>query len=233
MILIKELNQYRSKDYQSAINCLITEAYDKVNARMDTTLLDLLSSSSGINSKTYDIKSLDPKRIYDLNTIKSLCIDYRLRFLSSSLYKADFPEQVLAEINFIKDQTKIKFDDFFMIAPAEVFSLKNYDDPLLFANLGNGYYYYITQWGNDLSNYRKLKYWPVRNFENLVLTLFVLSALLTLVYQFSFGNLTDYGKTFIMILFTFKSLIAITGYIIISRGFNLSTSSWNSKYFNH
>lgn len=233
MNLITVLNKYRLNNHQSAINNLLSDSYEKANARINTTLTDLLSSQSDTVIQTKYIELLDPTKVYDLSSIKSLCVDYRLRFLPSSLYKAEFPEQVIAEINFIKDETKIKFDDFFMIAPAEVFKLKNYDDPLLFANLGNGYYYFITQWGNDLSKYRKLKYWPLRNLENLVITLFILSVFLSSIYQLSFGKFTDYGKTFIMTLFTFKSLIAIAGYIIISRGFNLSSSSWNSKYFNN
>lgn len=233
MNLITVLNKYRLNNHQSAINNLLSDSYEKANARINTTLTDLLSSQSDTVIKTKYIELLDSTKVYDLSSIKSLCVDYRLRFLPSSLYKAEFPEQVIAEINFIKDETKIKFDDFFMIAPAEVFNLKNYDDPLLFANLGNGYYYFITQWGNDLSKYRKLKYWPLRNLENLVITLFILSVFLSSIYQLSFGKFTDYGKTFIMTLFTFKSLIAIAGYIIISRGFNLSSSSWNSKYFNN
>lgn len=233
MRLISVLDKYRLNNHQSAINNLLSDGHKKANARIENTLIDLLSSESDTVIHTKHIELLDPNKIYDLSSIKSLCVDYRLRFLSSSLYKAEFPKQVIAEINFIKDETKIKFDDFYMIAPAEVFNLKNYDDPLLFANLGNGYYYYITQWGNDLSKFRKLKYWPLRNLENLVTALFVLSVFLSSLYQLSFGNFTDYGKTFIMTLFTFKSLIAIAGYIIISRGFNLSTSSWNSKYFNN
>lgn len=233
MRLITVLDNYRTNNLNSAINNLLLEGHKKANTRISSTLADLLSPNSDTKINTKDIQSLNPKRIYDLSTIKSLCIDYRLRFLSSSLYKSEFPEQVIAEINLIKDETKIKFDNFYMIAPAEFFNLKNYDDPLLFANLGNGYYYYITQWGNDLSKYRKIKYWPLRNLENLVLTLFVLSALLSSIYQLCFGNFTDYGKTFIMTLFTFKSFIAIAGYIIISRGYSLSSYSWNSRYFNH
>lgn len=233
MRLISVLDKYRSNNNQSVINKLLSDGYKKADAKINSTLTDLLTSQSNTVIHNKHIESLDPKKVYDLSSIKSLCIDYRFRFLSSSLYKAEFPKQVIAEINFIKDETNIKFDDFYMIAPAEVFNLKNYDDPLLFANLGNGYYYYITQWGNDLSKFRKLKYWPIRNLENLVIALFVLSVFLSSLYQLSFGNFTDYGKTFIMTLFTFKSLIAIAGYIIVSRGFNLSSSSWNSKYLNN
>ena len=168
MRLISVLDKYRLNNHQSVINKLLSDGYKKADAKINSTLIDLLSSQSSTVIHNKHIESLDPKKVYDLSSIKSLCIDYRLRFLSSSLYKAEFPKQVIAEINFIKDETKIKFDDFYMIAPAGVFNLKNYDDPLLFANLGNGYYYYITQWGNDLSKFRKLKYWPLRNLENLV-----------------------------------------------------------------
>ena len=43
-----------------------------------------------------------------------------------------------------------------MMAPSKLFELENYDDPLMFVNLGNNYYYLIHKWGNDMSFFRKI-----------------------------------------------------------------------------
>ena len=123
MRLISVLDKYRSNNNQSVINKLLSDGYKKADAKINSTLTDLLTSQSSTVIHNKHIESLDPKKVYDLSSIKSLCIDYRLRFLSSSLYKG-FPKQVIAEINFIKDETNIKFDDFYMIAPAEILILK-------------------------------------------------------------------------------------------------------------
>ena len=44
------------------------------------------------------------------------------------------------------------------MAPSKLFELENYDDPLLFASLGDGYYYLIHKWGNDLSFLEKYQF---------------------------------------------------------------------------
>ena len=61
-----------------------------------------------------------------------------------------------------------------------MFRLKNYDDPLLFINLGNDYFYLIHKWGNDLSPFRKLLMWPFKNILNLIVFMIILSLFLTL-----------------------------------------------------
>ncbi|WP_395062778.1 hypothetical protein [Flavobacterium sp.] len=48
------------------------------------------------------------------------------------------------------------------MAPSKAFNLKKYDDPLLFAPIGNDYYYLIHKWGNDLAWYKNFKFYQLK-----------------------------------------------------------------------
>ena len=121
-----------------------------------------------------------------------------------------------------------------IMAPSKLFELENYDDPLLFAKLEDGYYYLIHKWGNDLSFFRKLKVWPYKNLINILVFISLISLLITALVP---GNIFYYkgnpgAEFFITFLFILKSVIAIFIYYGFSLGKNFNEFIWNRKYFN-
>ena len=101
---------------------------------------------------------LETDKIFHIDQIKKLAINFRLRFLDSHLFKNQIPDEAITKIRVLEKNHKTTLQGFKIIAPSKTFQLENYDDPLLFAPIGNNYYYLIHKWGNDLSRYsRRMK----------------------------------------------------------------------------
>ena len=202
-------------------------------------LLKVKGKSSVINKNPffefeYNISKIDSNKLFHVNQIKKICIDYRLRFLELNLFKGKVPKKAYENLEKFKaNHPNLKFD-LKIMAPSKLFELENYDDPLLFASLGNGYYYLIHKWGNDLSFFRKISVWPFKNLVNILTFISIISLVITALVP---GNIFYYdGKPgtqfFITFLFILKSVIAIFIYYGFSLGKNFNEFIWNRKYFN-
>ena len=202
-------------------------------------LLKVKGKSSVINKNPffefeYNISKIDSNKLFHVNQIKKICIDYRLRFLELNLFKGKVPKKAYENLEKFKaNHPNLKFD-LKIMAPSKLFELENYDDPLLFASLGNGYYYLIHKWGNDLSFFRKISVWPFKNLVTILTFISIISLVITALVP---GNIFYYdGKPgtqfFITFLFILKSVIAIFIYYGFSLGKNFNEFIWNRKYFN-
>jgi len=189
-----------------------------------------LKSISSTNSNDFNFSLLETKYIFHENQIKKICIDYRLRFLDSSLFKNEIPEEAISKINDLEKNHDVKLEGFKIVAPGNAFNLKNYDDPLLFAPIGNDYYYLIHQWGNDLAWYRKLVVLPIKNVVFFLFFCLLVSAIAT--YLTPTNNLSK-SVSFapvIIFLFMFKSMVASIGYYFFMMGKNFNNMIWNRPF---
>lgn len=194
---------------------------------------NILTSNSGVKENSFEFDKLESKRIYHISTIKNICINYRLRFLDAKYFKGDIPAEAISQIKEIEKQHNTALKGFKIMAPSKLFKLADKDDPLLFAPIGNGYYYLIHKWGNDLHPLRKILVWPFKNIINLALVTMVVSFLITFLVPSGLFSKTDTSAEFIMIfLFNFKMIGAIVIYYGFARGKNFNPAIWNSKYFN-
>jgi hypothetical protein len=179
------------------------------------------------------IAKLESDKVFHIDSIRNICITYRLRFLDSKFYKLDIPEEANIKIRQLETEHKTTLHSFKILAPAKALKLKNYDDPLLFAPLGNDYYYLIHKWGNDLSPFRKWKALPYRNFGNLLVFILLLSIATTFALPHKqLGDETYSTVKMITFLFIFKTYCAIYIYYFFWKGKNFSVSNWDSIYYN-
>ena len=227
------LRKHRSR--QISESDLLAEIKNLLNQDdlKDELIYNQLQSSNERHHNTLDIDLLDTDRIYHVEHIKAICIDYRLRFLDSKLFKGKIPYEAVIKIKELEKEHKTTIDGFKIMAPSKLFKLENADDPLLFAPIGNGYYYLIHKWGNDLSPFRKIAVLPFKNFENLML----LTALVSLIASFfvpkGLLSIETSGVQFLLIfLFMFKSVAAVVLYYSFAAGKNFNTAIWDSKYSN-
>ncbi len=181
----------------------------------------------------FHLERLDSTRIFHIEDIKTLCINYRLRFLDFALFKGSIPTEAIDKIQNLENEHQTDIQNLKIVAPSKMFRLKNADDPLLFVPLGNDYFYLIHKWGTDLHPFRKLLMWPYKNFENLIFTVFLLSIFLTLLIPDGlFSKEQSLNQTFIVFLFMFKWVAAIVLFYGVALGKNFNNQMWNSKYFN-
>ncbi len=229
----KQLLKYRSKRIDGH---LIMEEVQRIfseNEKERSEIISTLTELSDEIENNFNFDLLNTEHIFHIEDIKRLCIIYRLRFLDSRYFKGDFPEEAISEIRSLEKNHDITLKNFKIVAPAKLMKIENADDPLLFAPMGNDYFYLIHKWGNDLHPFRRLLMWPYKNFENLVFTVFILSIFLTAITPMSWFTKTGgMQEEILLFLFIFKMVAAIVLYYGFARGKNFNGAIWNSKYYN-
>ncbi len=227
------LRKHRSKDIsKSDLLAEVKNILDLENHK-DESVYNKLQSQEGISQNSFNIDLLDTDRIYHVEHIKAICIDYRLRFLDSELFKGSIPYEAIMKIKALNKEHGIELSGFKIMAPSKLFKLENADDPLLFAPIGNDYYYLIHKWGNDLSPFRKLAVLPFKNFENLMMLTVLVSLIASFFVPKGLFSIETSGVQFLLIfLFMFKSVAAVVLYYGFAAGKNFNTAIWNSKYSN-
>ena len=145
--LFEELIQERNKDISSnELKTLLKNIWSKEDQVKKT--LNKIN-----NSKFNDLKfdKMVSKNIFHKETIKKICIRYRLRFLDSNLYKGDYPKNITKIIGGLENKHDTKLNNFMIMAPSKLFKIKSPDDPILFVPIGNNYYYLIHKWGEEFN----------------------------------------------------------------------------------
>lgn len=232
--LLEKLNRERSKvdeeqilsEVKSFLNQLQSE-----DAEIEKCVLE--NNFDDEDTNVFDFDLLESNRIYHISQIEKICVNYRLRFLDSHLFKGDLPQEAIQEIKRLNTEHETSLKGFKIMAPSKLFKLKNADDPLLMAPMGNGYYYFIHKWGNDLHPLRRLMVWPVKTLENFIFTMFALSLLATALFPKSiFFDETSGVEFFMLFIFMFKWLLGIALYYGFAKGKNFNESIWQSKFYN-
>ena len=165
--LFNELKIERDKKIDSK---QLMESLKKIWHENDLTLKNInKKNDGGVNSLDFD--KMNSNNIFHSSIIKKICVKYRLRFLDSELFKGEYPQNITKIIRGLENKHNTKLKNFMIMAPSKLFKIKSPDDPILFAPIGNGYYYLIHKWGNDLHPFRKLTMWPFKNIWNLLITI--------------------------------------------------------------
>ncbi|MGB3142648.1 MAG: hypothetical protein WBB24_00945 [Maribacter sp.] len=207
----------------------ILENLDNEMSRIENNL----SKGSRIETNAFDFDLLESSQIYHLEEIKNICIDYRLRFLDTKYFKGEIPVEGISKIKSLEREHNIELKGFKIIAPSKLFKLEDKDDPLLFAPIGNGYFYLIHQWGNDLHPLRKMLMWPFKNIVNLGVLVLLISFLATLLIPEGLFSKTSSATEFwIIYFFMFKCIASVVIFYGFALGKNFNPAIWNSKYFN-
>ncbi|MGY3795645.1 hypothetical protein [uncultured Aquimarina sp.] len=220
--------QQNETNWRSQVEAIFSREDQK-----DSRILDTLENGTPIEKNDFIFDHLDSNNIYHIDQIKKICIDYRLRFLASKYFKGKLPQEALSKIKDLEKIHDLELKGFKIIAPSKLFKLENADDPLLFAPMGNDYYYLIHKWGEDLHPFRKLMMWFFKSFENLIVLTFLVSVLLTFMIPQGLFSKENTSSEYVMIFFfMFKSVAAVVLFYGFALGKNFNTAIWDSKYFN-
>ncbi|SEM27086.1 hypothetical protein SAMN04487910_4604 [Aquimarina amphilecti] len=229
----KKLTQHRNKQFNPSNWEKQVESIFEREEKKDHRILKTLENGTTSEINTFNFDQLESSNIYHIDQIKKICIDYRLRFLDSKYFKGELPREAVLQIKELEKTHKIEMKGFKIIAPSKLFKLANADDPLLFAPMGNDYYYLIHKWGDDLHPFRKIMMWFFKSFENLLILTFLVSLLVTfMVPQGLFSKESNTSEFIMIFFFMFKSVAAVVLFYGFALGKNFNTAIWDSKYFN-
>lgn len=227
--LFEELLVERNKQISSEeLNSLIEDIWSKEDnktKRISNSLKD--TNNDNINQLKFD--EMKTKNIFHKDTIKKICVRYRLRFLDSNLFKGDYPKNITKIISDIEKKHDTKLNNFMIMAPSKLFKIKSPDDPILFVPIGNDYYYLIHKWGEEFNYLRKLLVLPFKNIDNLTIFSVLVSVFFALLGKLFIPSLT-FSEVFILFLFLVKGFIFIFFYMFFLTRRNFNESIWDSKY---
>ena len=230
-----ELKKEKLKNISLQQNLLLLEVYRIINSgsKNKTQILVKTNYSTILSIKKTQFAS---SRIFSISEIRNVCIKNRLRFLDSYYYKSPLPYDVYLKCSAFEIELDIQ-GNFKILTEASNFKAGfPGTQHLIFADLGNGEYYFIAKWGNEYSKFRKFMVLPFRNPEVHLLSIFALSMLLTAITPTRFLT-TDPSIAYLsMIRFAFYFwcvifLAAFSTYYVIGIRKNLNSGEWDSSSF--
>jgi hypothetical protein len=194
-------------------------------------LKNLFKSIEISTLNSFDFDKLSTNKIYHIDQIKKVAIDYRLRFLDLKYFKNKLPKEATAAIQKLEKTHDTKLGAFKIMAPSILFRLEKTDDPLLFVPLGNDYYYLVHKWGNDLHPFRKLLMWPFKNIWNLLFAVLGISWVFTEITPMGlFTKSPDASAYWMLLFFMFKAIASVVLYFGFALGKNFNPAIWNNRY---
>lgn len=180
----------------------------------DARILRGLSQNSQFNriekvrGEQIDLENLEKEyegKVYKIEQIEKLCVNYRLRFLQSRYYTGSYDVEVAAKIKDFAKSTNTSIDDytlgrrFFMMAPQEMFQLRDEKyiskaelrrqaDPAIFYQIDEKHYRLIHKWGNDFTVFRLIegfrwKSWWSHQWFNTVMLMPIVAVLFFLCFE--------------------------------------------------
>jgi len=229
----EKLYNLRSRSLQE--DKLLLEVYEllRQDQEKENRITANISGTSSKPANEFNFDLLETENIFHVDQIKNICIDYRLRFLDTKYFKGQIPAEAISKIKQLEKEHNTEIKGYKIIAPSKLFKLEDKDDPLLFAPIGNGYYYLIHKWGNDLHPLRRILVWPFKNIINLSALVVLISYLATLMVPDGlFSKSSSSAEFWIIFFFMFKSIAAVVIFYGFALGKNFNPAIWNSKYFN-
>ena len=238
--LKNHLDRQRSAYQETEENAVVSQAIDVLldDICREKHLKESLASGCKDHSSLPDSSCFNEKDIYELSDLKKVAIKFRLRFLGSEKFKGEIPYEALTSIKQIERTSGHKLERFKILAPSEIFALEDCDkDPLLFAELSDGRFLFIHQWGGNMSWWRMVATWPLRNFKTLAATIFSISFLIALLLPTELvlsGEVDSQAPVrFAFFAWTFVCISAVVTYIGFAFFKSLSVSQWDSPFFKH
>ena len=196
-------------------------------------------------------------KVYTVDQIEKLCVDYRLRFLQSRLYTGTYDVEVAAKIKEFARNTKSPIDEytlgrrFYMMAPGEMFELRDEKyiskaelrrqaDPAIFYQIDEKHYRLIHKWGDDFTIFRLIegfrwKSWWNHQLFNTVMMAPLIAVLFFLCFDTPAAQFENHPITYLIGIFIPSFLIALLGFGIWKQdegdaihGY-FSETNWNSE----
>ena len=227
--LFEELLSERNKELSSdELKSIVKKIWSNHDSKKDQIRISLNKKNDYKNNQL-KFDKMESKNIFHKDTIKKICVRYRLRFLDSNLFKGEYPKNITRIITDLESKHDTSLSNFKIMAPSKLFKIKSPDDPILFVPIGNDYFYLVHKWGKEFNKLRKLMVLPFKNIDNLTIFSILVSIFFALVGKLVMPSLTS-SEVFILFLFLVKGFIFIFFYMFFLTRRNFSESNWNSKF---
>src|SRR5690606_12241635 len=124
-----EQKLHRTRDRHGSGDHILAEVAEILHKDRlrEKAINDRLGSKNGALGNDFEFDLLETERIFHLEQIKKICIDYRLRFLDSAFFKGTIPPEALSMIKALEREHGIQIKGFKIMAPSRLFKLEDRD----------------------------------------------------------------------------------------------------------
>ena len=232
-----ELKKFQSKENSDILDLVNNQLLN--DELMENNIKKNLNSCA-TSIENIDLTKYNKNDVYDLKSIKSIAVKYRLRFLPTKYFKNEIPQEAIFKTKSLEKKNNTSIKNFHILAPATSFDLEDVNkDPLLFAPLKNGKYLLIHQWGTDLAWYKKLSALPLRSLESILISIGFVALFLSiitptwLILNSAEIDMGYFGYHRIAwFLYAYILISSITTFICFSQNIYPSEYQWNKKTYN-
>lgn len=173
-------------------------------------------------------------KVYTIEQIERLCVDYRLRFLQSKHFTGSYDVEVASKIKEFAKTTNSPIDEwtlgrrFFMMAPQEMFALRDEKyiskaelrrqaDPAIFYQIDNKYYRLVHKWGSDFTILRLIegfrwKSWWSHQLFNTVMVMPIVAMLWFVFFESPAAQFENHYITNAIFISAFSFLVSLLGF---------------------
>ncbi len=208
----------------------------KQGKQADEYILSRLRNAPKPGKSNINPDLLEKNRIFSIDDIRTICIEYRLRFLDSKYFKMDqLPYDAVMAIKNLEKHLGEEVKHLKIVGAAKFFKLEDRNrDPLLFARIDETNYYLVHKWGQDFAWYNKIVAYPFRSIVSLLFTMIVIGLPSVFFIPFLvFHTLKDieyYQMLFLAAFIVYVVFVVVFGGFTFYKKF--SKICWNSPYFN-
>lgn len=215
------------KRFETPKKDLLEEVAEILHLEYEKDLRLLHTSIESNETEDGDLLQLrEDLPIYTLKSIYKLCIQYRLRFLDLRHFKGEIPYEVIVKMKKFEKEFGIQIGKCKILAPAELFHLKNKDsDPMLFLDLGNNNFYLLHKWGKEMNFLRFLAAIPFRNIYFFMGTLLLFATALTLLIP-----VQEFYYRIFLFMYIFMTCCGFSILFCFAYRKNFNEMEWNSKF---
>ncbi len=143
-----------------------------------------------------DEEEVSSKKIFTVQQIKSTAVKLRLRFLPSQAFEGEIPYEAVLKIKDLNNIHHKELKHFKILSTKKFFSDNDStEEALLFAQTLYGNYHHIHTWGHTLEKNRKIKRFPLRNFEAFAVCLLLFTLIECLLIPNKYLS-TDWRATY-------------------------------------
>ncbi len=233
----EELIKARQKHEQVQLSLMReVNAAIKEGKQADEYILSRLRTAPKPGKSNINPELLDKNRIFSVDDIKTICVNFRLRFLDTKYFKIEeLPYDAVIAVKNLEKHLGEDVKHMKIMAAAKFFKLEDSNkDPMLFARIDDTNYYLIHKWGKDLAWYNKLLAYPLRSIVSLLVTMTVIGLPLVIITPLLLFHTAKEVKYYQMLYLA--AFLVYSFFIMVFGGFTFykrfSKICWNSPYFN-
>jgi hypothetical protein len=207
--------------------------------KRDLEILQLFGLGSSVASiKNARFERSFENHYFNLDQIKRLSVNFRLRFVPIKYYSGEIPFELIFAIKKFEHAHSDEDISYFILAPIKFFlNSDKFSTPYIFASTGDGQYELICKWGDKIPFYIPIIRYPYRNFKCMIISAIIFGCFVALI--FSLAGYLNYDSVFKSILMKVPIIVLASGMFstfalcfgLVTRT-DFSNENWNARINN-